>query len=214
MIKLFPLWFRVARFYVKARKINENKQLSNEQKYAQIIKLEKRYIGEKSEQVLQLAGENTKNAAVAIGFKDIAGIFIDIKHPTECLLYASAASQYLSQCISTDSHLLEALYFCDLYRGLAYLQDYDLKNACAMFDGMNGTINKAIERQPDNARLQQMQRYGYGEAYDGFVELYNSIQDKDMRDKLQVYVLDVLRGWLKQDPGNEKLFHLIEKWQA
>ena len=210
MIKIFPLWFRVARFYVKARKVNKNKQLTNEEKVAKLHRLEAKYIGD---EMPEIGEEKTSNTAVAIGMKDIAGEYCELNCSDDCLRFSLPAWEYFSRCKNFDSHMIAGFYFALLYSGKAYAQQLVLEKSCSIFDKMNELINKAIERQPDNARLLEMQKYGYGEAYWAFVDLYNATP-REQRANVQNVVLEALQRWEKQDPGNEKLVRLIEKWQS
>lgn len=214
MIKIFPLWFRLTRFYVKARKINSNNQLSRADKIAEMHKLEKRYIGDKTQaEALQLGKESSGSTAAAIGMKDIAGIYCDLKCAYDCRQYTSRAAVYFIDCKKKNSHIIEAKYFCFLYTGLAYLMDYDMENAFKFIDWMNELVNFEIERQPDNARLQQMRCYGYSKVYDGFVDFYNFLETQETRKLVHVFFFDKLLTWEKNDPGNEKLLSLIDHWK-
>jgi len=169
LLKILPRSFRLARFYVKARKISANKNITD--KYPIILKLEKNYGGKE----YFLNNKVNSTMVCLIGKKDIGKIYTDISVPADALLYLDSALfdlQFIrnNKNNNLDRQIIDNQVLILYYQAVAYSQQGNIENIVDNFDKINLFINSVIEQEPSNKRAMELYEYMLKRTYSVMVK--------------------------------------------
>lgn len=210
LLKILPRSIRMAFLYAKSKKIAADKSLSREKRVEAIRKKEKSWIGTPND-ILKGTGE--QDAAIAIGFRDMAKIYTSLEAPDDALRFLDAVEisfpaivEYKKQ----NETVYEAYLFSMLYRGIAYAQKGQIEKCQKQFDLLNKNLNDAICVDPSNSRVQDVYHYCNKQIFSA----YMSIADKYSDLKQQAYrtCLNQFKEFDGRDPNNEQIQDFISRF--
>ena len=201
--KLLPRSIRMALFYAKAKKLVANNSFSREEKIERIHKLEKSWIGDITG-IIRGTGE--QDAAIVIGCKDVASIYLQLQAPDDALRYLNAVENVFPLILEIKSQseaILEGFLFSLYHRGNAYAQKGQVDLCAQQFDRLNLTLNEQISNNPANARLQDVYKYFNKQIFNTYINIAENYPNQ----KQEVYriCLNQLKTFDKRDPGNEQI---------
>lgn len=208
--KIFPRSIRMAFLYAKSKKIAANKSLDREKKIEAIHKKEKSWIGTPID-ILKGVGE--QDAAIAIGFKDMAKIFTSLDAPNDALRYLDVLEKSFPAIVEfkkQNEAIYEAYVFSMLYRGIAYAQKGQIDKCQKQFDLLNKTLNESISADPSNSRIQDVYGYCNKHIFDTYMSIANNYSDL----KQQAYraCLNQFKEFDSRDPDNEQIQDFISRF--
>ena len=169
--KLLPRTIRMVLFYVKANKLVANNSFSREEKIERIHKLEKSWIGDITGII---RGTGKQDAAIVIGCKDVASIYLQLQAPDDALRYLNAVENVFPLILEKKSQseaILEGFLFSLYHRGNAYAQKGQVDLCAQQFDRLNLTLNEQISNNPANARLQDVYKYFNKQIFNTYINI-------------------------------------------
>lgn len=219
LIDMIPVSVRLGSLYVKARKIAEAGDKSNEEKLQQIYRLERHWSGKSGFDPTTVG--HLQAPAIYIGKKDMARIFTSLHAPDDALRYADGLGDQIMDFLSRmpddkdganrRASVYEAQVFAWYYEAVAHAQKNDIERTRLLFSKINQNMLATIEADPANKRLNDVYHYMINETFETFVSYIDMYPDN--KQQALRLLLNLLKTFDRRDPGNELIAELMGRYK-